>query len=232
MFFLRVLAFVAGLGFAGPTLAQTAAQTTPAPAPGFRLGGMEFSVPPPAGYCAPKGVERDVLQLLAAADSDNVTHLGLVRCDKARGFDKDYFLIKTPRTVLNIVIPRSQLIPLMAAEFRKPEFVAMMNSDSLQQEASKSVTETLNAKVDLKGRIVAMGEDEVCAYLGGIGNVKGAGQEYVIAWAGCTTAVADRMVSVYHYAEGSTIEQSRALLPKVRSVVEAMSARPADGKAE
>ena len=63
------------------TLAASTAGAAVTPAPStFRIGGVEFALPLPTGYCMPQGKQIDIAQLIAAADPNSVTHLTLVRC--------------------------------------------------------------------------------------------------------------------------------------------------------
>ena len=166
----------------------------------FRVGGVEFSMPMPAGYCLPQGTQIDVAQLIAAADTNSVTHLTLVRCGKAFSTAaNDYTLIKTPKTALIATIERPELLASLGAEFDKPETLKMLQSDEFDQEISKQAGEVIPGKPQFTGDLKPLGRDDVCAYMGGTVKVEQGSFSYLQSVGTCITSVGKRVIVVNRY---------------------------------
>ena len=113
----------------------------------FRVGGVSFMLPLPAGYCLPSGRVADVMQLLAAGDTENVTDLSLAQCDgKMLSGASDYTIIKTPRRGLLVAIDRAELLEAVGKEFdSKLDITPMFDA------AGKSMSDLTGRKIDVGG---------------------------------------------------------------------------------
>lgn len=187
----------------------------------FRVGAAAFNLPVPEGFCLPEGKDAAAAQLIAASDRDNVTHLSLLQCDETRRW-LDYFLIKTPTVALMATVTNDEFQRAV-----EPDLAKGFNSDEIVASASKDVSETFQSKVDLKGKIVYLGKDEVCLYLGGVFDVTmRGGVDYTLAMAQCMTVVAGKMLSIYRYGDGNDRKAIEALMPSTKALAKAIRPTP------
>ena len=91
----------------------------------FAVGEESFSIPVPDGYCVPDGRDKQIIDLTASGDKQNITPLSLIRCERRNhpdGIGLDYFLIKAPQAVLSTRIDRPEFLKMMAPEMGKAEW--------------------------------------------------------------------------------------------------------------
>ncbi|THD37393.1 MAG: hypothetical protein E7773_05060 [Sphingomonas sp.] len=164
----------------------------------FRVGGVSFTLPMPDGYCLPVGAQADVAQVVAAADTENVTDLTLTRCGApiVKGAN-DVTIIKTPRKALMVPVTRAELLTQIGKEFDNPVTIANATGDKALGQASKSLTDTFGAKVALSGTFGPRGKDEMCGYMAGVMHVESPLATYDQALAACLTSVGGRMLFIY-----------------------------------
>lgn len=210
---------VAGMGAAQSAAAQARQVAS------FRLGGVAFEVPLPAGYCPPQGRAIDVAQMVAAADVDNITDLSLFPCGDD-GSAANYFLVKTPKSMLATSVTRPELLAAAGAEFDKPEFNEMLASGTINDKTSKAYTDMTQQVTTLTGQVKPLGRDETCAYLGGVLNFKTDKIAYSRAISGCITAVADRAIFVFRYSEGEPANVLK-MLPVAKAFALSIKGAPA-----
>jgi hypothetical protein len=108
------LAVLAMALFADPASSDASTQGTAS----FRVNGVSFELPIPAGYCLPTGRDIDAVQIMAAADDRNVTHLALFRCDGRGDPALDYIFVKTPVTTLGATVSREGFLSAIGEVFR------------------------------------------------------------------------------------------------------------------
>jgi hypothetical protein len=199
----------------------------------FRMGGVGFRLPLPAGYCLPRGLQVDIAQLVAAGDNGNVTHLTLFPCDApldgaGLSSQKDYILIKTPKPALIIPMGREELLKGLGEAFENPAFTQALNSGQLLEDASKGVGEVLGSKVDLSGDVAPRGKDDVCAYLGGTMAVAAPaqGRSYTLAVGTCVTAIGGRMMAIYWYGPDEGPASVARLLVRAKDLARTITSRP------
>ena len=217
VFLLAVAAWAAAL--AAPAVAQVRME--------FRVGGVGIELTPPKGYCEPSGIGIDVAQILAAGDDTNVTDLTLFPCADQTGEAPDYYLIKTPKSVLLSNAPRAELLAGLRVEFDKPGFEAAMKALDAPGEASDAYTKLIGQKVDVTGSLNPMGLDETCAYLGGVIKFEAKAIAYSRAVGSCITSVGNRVVIIHRYGAG----EPGNVLPMMKSakaLALAMQAKPAE----
>jgi hypothetical protein len=217
-------------GLGGTALA--AAPPAPAEA-SFRVGGVAFQLPLPAGYCLPRELQVDVAQLVAAGDTDNVTDLTLFPCNAPvsgaeMGAQKDYILIKTPKQALIAQVSREELIRGMGEAFEKPAFTEALASGQLLDRAGKGVSDVLGTKVDLSGGVAPRGKDDFCAYLGGTMAVASSIKSYTLAVGACITAVGGRVLAIYWYGPDEGPASVARLLVKAKGLATTIVNRKGD----
>lgn len=205
---------------------SVSAADTAAPA-GFRVGGVDFSLPLPKGYCLPQGVQIDIAQMIAAADPNSVTDLTLVQCGVTIGTGaNDYTLIKTPTAALAAAVDRPQLLASLGAEFDKPETLKMLQSDEFDRKVSEDAGKAIPGKPQFAGDIKPLGRDDVCAYLGGTTKVTGNGISYLQAVGTCITSIGNRVVVVNRYGTKADDAGIAALLREAKAVALTIKATP------
>lgn len=159
----------------------------------FRVGGVSFRLPIPAGYCLPSGRMADVMQLLAAGDTENVTDLSLAQCvDKMLPGASDYTIIKTPRRGLLVTVDRAELLTAVGKEFDKK-----LDTSPMLDAAGKSVSGVAGTKISISGTFGPRGKDDVCAYMGGVLHYESRTMTYDQPMGGCITAVGGRVLYIY-----------------------------------
>ena len=197
-------------------LAAIAAMVATMPAPAasdriadFRVGGVSFSLPLPTGYCLPIGAQADIAQVLAAADTVNVTVLTLNRCDGAvvKGAG-DYTLIKAPISTLVRTIDRATLIDELGKAFADTDAMKALRDKSVN-DAAGSLEKLGGPKLNMTGGLLPRGRDEVCGYMGGASHVASGAIEYDQAVGSCITAVGGRVIVIHRY--GTRVDDTGVL---------------------
>src|SRR6056297_2277202 len=109
----------------------------------FDWRGETFSLAVPEGYCLPRGQQKAITRQNAEGDSQNETVVDLQRCGT---FGEAYILIKTPRDLPALNVPKSQFIDLVSRQF----------SDELVEQGiergSKDVSNMSNGQVGVRQR--------------------------------------------------------------------------------
>lgn len=195
------------------------------------VADVKIEAPMPEGYCLPTGKDKVVTDLIAAADTENLTHASLVRCDrvgKPGGLGNDYYLIKTPRRVLLASVSRPELLAALEKEFGKAEWQAGGRaSTEVSKKVNEDLTETFSSPVEVKGDFSGRGADSDCAYLGGEAIVSLGGVTYPIQAGACMTSVSNKMIIVYTYDDPKGTDGVVRLMRKAQAL--AMAFRPAAG---
>ena len=205
---------------ASPVLADAPAAKTSFD---FSVGGVALTLPLPAGYCLPTGKAAAVAELIAAGDTNSVTHVTLKRCDIDLGTgSNDYTLIKTPTSALMTTIDRPALIKALGDQFADPVTLAQLAASLSDGKAGKDVSEVLHAKVEIKGDIKPLGHDDVCAYLGGQVNVKAEGAGYLQPTAVCITSVGSKVVTISRYGTDLKPAAIVSLMRDARQIAETL----------
>lgn len=197
----------------------------------FSVGGVEFGLPLPSGYCLPRGQQVDIARLVAAGDTANVTHLTLFPCDAALdasglGAQKDYILIKTPKQALSAQVTRDELLKGLGDAFESPAFTQALASGELLKEAGKGVSNAVGRTVDLSGNVAPRGKDDLCAYLGGVMAVASSVKSYTLAVGTCITAIGGRVLSVYWYGSNERPAGVARLLVRAKGLAQTITSRP------
>ncbi len=190
----------------------------------FRLSGAEFKVPPQEGLCPPSGKNIDLDQLVAAADTQNITHYSLLSCSEQRD-DKpimNYLIIKSPKQALTVRVNRKAFLDGLGQAFENPEFKKYLESGEVEREVEKGFSEVANQKLRLDTSIEPYGRDDVCGYLGGIAKYTQVPETYAIAMGACLTSIADRVIFIYHFGDDLSPEGIGSLMLKSKLLAESI----------
>lgn len=186
----------------------------------FRMAAIDFSVSVPSGYCLPQGKNSDIAQMIAAADSQNITHLTIPLCNNDEWMD--YYILKTPKKVITTVVDLPEFLSAMGKAFDNPAIKKFIANEQIDQQVEKDLAQIFGGKIDFSGEIKPLGKDERCAYLGGVGEFKNVPQPYKIAIGACMTVVSKKVITVYSYGpridnDGvlNEIKKARALAGKI-----------------
>lgn len=212
----KLMGAVAGMliALAAPAAAQQSGTVS------FSVGGVDFTAPMPAGYCAPTGDRIESAQAAAALDKNNVTNLTLDSCGPAAD-PADYLIVKTP---VDLVSTPMRLRDLL----RDPGF-ARPSEPEAPPETERRMEAAASAKrgepVDLSGGVAALGHDAVCGYLGGTIAVAATGATDYFSLGGCMTVVGERVLTVFFYARGNDPAIVTRLRAKARAFALSISVR-------
>ena len=175
------------------------------PATQFTIGDQSFVMPIPAGFCLPRGENQTASQELAATDITNRT---LVDMDVCGTFAINYVLVKTPRQSPMIPIPREQFFSLMAREVE-----AGTAREQAIEQANEAIAQISEGTITLEPSDFGFeGYDDECLYTSGIIRLQTETEVDKAHAAGCTTLIANRLLSVHVYdytEEPATIEVLR-----------------------
>jgi hypothetical protein len=199
---------LAAFGFAGQAAAQGVAAR-------FEIGGVNFVMPVPAGYCLPTADQQPAVDALAASDRDNKTSLTLLSCGP-NADEMDYLIIKTPVDVVSLTISRTTLLSSLGPEFDKP-MGADFDLGATERDIEGRFSESAGRPVSVAAAVSPRGHDDVCGYIGG--TVKSDALEGgVITVASCLTVVSGRVLAINLYARGDDPATLRALLKRTRAL--------------
>ncbi len=163
----------------------------------FSIRDDRFSYSLPEGYCTLSGLTAVVSRERQARDPGNLTPLNIQRCGTN---GSDYILIKSPRSVPPLPLPREAFLDLLEAELRET-YGTPDSLDGQLREVEEAMEETVQfdqAKIYLSGR------DEHCAYLTGrIRVANETGQSVVMEFGSCGTLVGQRHIFIHAYAAQS-----------------------------
>jgi hypothetical protein len=165
--------------------------------------------------------------VLASGDNVNVTDLTLFRCDSQSAASKNgYILVKTPKTLVLVDMPRKELLDGIGKAMNNPDLVARIFSKKMYDDSEKTVGQALGRDVDLAGDIRPIGTDDMCAYIGGTVKVNVASKSYETAVGGCITSVGNRGLTFLFYGPDGTSEGIAALLRKAKQFAETVEVVP------
>ena len=201
---------------------------TVAQAESITIGSSIVSFPAPAGYCRAEGNAAAVFQVLAAADTANVTHVDFVPCATKTTVGFDHVSVKTPKNVVDAKMERAALLEALKPEFDKPEFKA--NVDKGVDQMSNNLSESTGQKIAIRSNFSARGVDKDCAYIAGTliatGGDGKAGEPQGAA--ACLSSVGGKFVSVNWYAKDPSPASVERLKVQARGMMLSMTARDAN----
>lgn len=183
----KIISTIAALTIATAIPAQAANAKTVE----FNWRGETFVLTVPQDYCVPEGQWAERARANAAGDSQNETVINLERCGT---FGQDYILIKTPRDLPPIDLPRSQFIDLVAGQF---------SDEVLQQgfeQGSRDVSKMSNGETSVDQRDYGFaGTDADCAYLAGNMTLNSPEGALNVRVGSCLTLVGTRNFAIHVY---------------------------------
>lgn len=192
----------------------------------FAVGEENFSIPVPDGYCVPDGRDKQILDLTASGDKQNITPLSLIRCDRKNhpdGIGMDYLLIKAPQAVLATQIGRPEFLKMMEPEMGKAKWQEQQNGKILDG-VSKDVSEAVGSDIAITGSIQPHGVDDDCAYMGGVLDVETAAGKQSVLVGACLTSTGNKVMTVNAYAAANAPGGVAAQMRRARDL--AMQIRP------
>lgn len=180
----------------------------------FSVGGTDFTVPLPEGYCLPSGQTVELARNVAALDTMNITHANLDRCGT---FGEDYVHIKSPRQPQSVPMPRADFIALIAREIQTASGQQLV--DDAIDKAGRDIAEGTGNDVQLDNTVPRFfGQDDTCAYMAMTGDVVAASGTAKIRGVICMTLVGGQFMSINAYGlegRGVTDDQLKA---RVRAI--------------
>ena len=150
------------LALLGAVCAIDTAQAAPVP---FRIGAVELTMPLPAGFCEPSKNAAAAVQLLAAADDVNLTHLTMLPCDDGSLSKPDYVIVKTPKTMLLATLTRETLLAELAKVFDATTYKPLPGTND---NIEKRFEELVGEHPEILGAVKPLGRDDICSYMGGV----------------------------------------------------------------
>ena len=210
MRWVTIVAAMLGLAGAGPALAQKTAT--------FNVGGADYEVPIPEGFCLPVGPTARAAEMLIKADPESVTHASLFACDyETTG--ADYYLVKTPKALVSTPVTRVQLLPEIARQFAGPDLAAQITPEKLNSQTRDGLSGAVGQDVNVDVKVAPRGTDEVCGYMSGIMNYEIAGKAYNVEISGCMSAVGNRVILVFYYHDGDDSAAALRNTAKARAMM-------------
>lgn len=186
----------------------------------FSIGPATFRADGLSGYCLPNAELKAIEQLMAAADTMNVTLLTMVRCDDAIAplTMDEYFILKAPKTELFATLTQEQLFEGLSEEFGNPQSEVNMLDGKVMDEVSETYTNLLNTELKVDGTINPAGIDDVCGYLAGVLELSSDGETIKASAAVCLTIAKNKLLSVNYYAPGETEADVRSAMAKAKDI--------------
>lgn len=179
-------ALVAALALPGSAGAQTNSETV-----SFSWQGENFDVSVPNGYCLPTAEQQRTSDNIAAGDSQNETMIEFQRCGS---YGSDYILIKTPRALPPVNLPREQFVALVA------EQIGGAASEEGKRIGARDVEEMSNGRVSVDGQNYDYaGYDDYCAYMAGTIDLTSPDSALQVRAGSCLTLVGKRNFAVHVY---------------------------------
>lgn len=184
----------------------------------FQVGGVDFKLTLPPGYCLPNGQIAPLAKKAAAADVANATDLTAYRCELRGDAVEQALLIKTPLTVVSTTVERRTLLAQVGAAFDNPVVTSALSSGEIDKSSAAALSKAQGAPVTVKSEIKPAGKDETCAYVAGSEAIGEGGRLNRVAVAACMTAVHGRVLSIYAYGPYAGPRSLDGLAPKAKSV--------------
>ena len=207
-------AMAVGLAICGSAPCATPAVVTAA----FQVGGVDFKLVLPDGYCLPAGQIAASADKAAAADTANATDLTAYKCDSRGDALEQPLLIKTPRGMLSTTVERRAFLAQMGAQLHNPEVTAALASGKIDKSSAAAFSKVEGDPVTVKSEFKLVGEDDTCVYMAGTETIGEGARSTRAAVAACMTAAHGRVLSIYAFGPYSAPHDALALEPKARAL--------------
>ncbi|MEL6528891.1 MAG: hypothetical protein AAGK01_09465 [Pseudomonadota bacterium] len=184
----------------------------------FTFGGETFEVAVPKGYCTPTGDQAAVSAQIAAGDSQNETLADLQRCGS---FGTDYMVIKTPRALPPVPLPKSVFVKMVAEQLQTTE-----TGDAGMTKGQEDVAEMTGGEVSVDPTAYSYaGFDDDCAYIAGTLEVSAGEETNIVRTGSCLTLVGTRNFSVHSYSTETGGASVDALKTRSRDLANAITVK-------
>jgi hypothetical protein len=184
----------------------------------FTVGGEEFRLSLPDGFCLPVDEFVEFARVAEQLDQTNMTDTTFVRCSdiKQHSEPTGWGMMKTPRASIGKKVPsRSEIIAYFQSNIKNPEiFQSLNNPDSL---INKRFQDVFGLDANVKSSLQPLAVDDKAGYIGGTvsGSVKG--HEIIVAGAAAATVVRDRIFFYYLFRPYKSPKDIAELLPLVKA---------------
>lgn len=184
----------------------------------FSFGGETFEVAVPRGYCTPTGDQAAFSARIAEGDSQNETLVDLQRCGT---FGTDYMVIKTPRQLPAVPLPKAVFVKMVAEQL---ETASM--SDEGMTKGQEDVEQMTGGEITVDPTSYSYtGYDEDCAYLAGTLQISAGEESDNVRTGSCLTLVGTRNLSIHSYDATEDGESVEALKIRSRALANAITVR-------
>lgn len=192
----------------------------------FEVGNVTLTAIVPDGYCVPEGRAAEFAQRVASGDRDHIIYLTANVCGETWPWS-DYFAVRTPVAAVPLIITNTQFQKVM-----EPLLKQAAKRGEGAKRASEQMSEVVQARVEMKGRIAFLGKDDICLYRGGILEIAaGAGwSAYSVAMVDCLTVSGGKVLTVARLGRGKTSKEMEAMLPSVRAFAKTIRPLSPDDK--
>ncbi|MEZ0242100.1 MAG: hypothetical protein ACAH11_01910 [Sphingomonas sp.] len=204
------VALALAMGLAGNAAAQGSAGSAR-----FAMGGVNFVMPMPEGYCLPGPDMQPTVEAAAASDTQNKTALTLMSCGP-NADPLDYLMIKTPNDFVTVDVTRARLLSSLGPDFDTP-VGPNFSLGKAEKEMEGILSEGAGREVDVASALAPRGHDDVCAYLGGT-VTSDALDGGVISVGSCLTAIGGRVLAINLYARGGEPATVSKLMRRARAL--------------
>jgi hypothetical protein len=190
----------------------------------FSIGGSEFTMPVPEGYCTSDGPLAEVANAEAEMDTLNFTLATLFGC---KGGEiqiplERYIVIKTPRLAVHDSLDKAATLESLEADARGPN----AESDAeIEQGIEDSYQRVRGIELELDTRTRLLGRDEECVYIGGTIESASNGTSASARAVACLTIRGQKAIFVNVYDLRSD-EHVVGMRSTARSVADSMAAVP------
>ena len=184
----------------------------------FQVGGVDFKLALPAGYCLPTGQIAKSANKAAAADDANATDLTAYKCDSRGDALEEPLLIKTPKSLLSTNVERRALLAEVGDQVNNPEVAAALASGEIDRSSAAAFSKVQGDPVTVKSDIKPVGKDDTCVYVAGTETIGEGSRSTRAAVAACMTAVHGRALSIYAFGPYLGPQNALALEPKARAL--------------
>ncbi len=201
--------------------AQASAQERQPPGPvqvsaiEFSFAGETFEVAVPQGFCTPSGDNAALSAQIAAGDSQNETLVDLQRCGT---FGSDYIVIKTPRDLPAVPMPKAVFVKMVAEQLESTQ-----SAQEGMTKGQEDVEQMTGGEVSVDPASYSYaGFDEDCAYIAGTLRVSAGNETNLVRTGSCLTLVGTRNLTIHSYNSSEGGESVEALKARSRTMAKAI----------
>jgi len=184
----------------------------------FTVGGEEFQLSLPDGFCLPVDEFVEFARVAEQLDQTNMTDATFVKCGDIEKHSEPtgWGMMKTPRSSIGKKVPpRSEIIAYFQNNIKNPEiFQSLNNPDKL---TNKRFQDVFGVDANVKSSLQPLAVDDKAGYIGGTvsGSVKG--HEIIVAGAAAATVVRERIFFFYLFRPYKSPKDIADLIPLVKA---------------